>query len=151
MKALKYFAGVVLATVGVVFAIGAIIHFLDPGPDVSFWATGMTFVALALIGLGGAFGLLKNTVLAHGKLCPQCGGAERQAAGVLRRHHNFWLFHTCGWMISLLWGLISERQVRCVPCDALYFTSTRGSRIAGVIFWVFVLLLLFGLLVDLMG
>lgn len=105
-------------------------------------------VVSGLLPLAGAFALLRATFTVPGKPCPQCGGTERQAAGVLRKSYNPWLFHFCGWLFAALWGARREQQVRCVQCDRLYMIETRGTRIAGVLVWVFVLLMLAVVLVE---
>lgn len=151
MRALRHIAGILLAAVGVLFALGTIIHFFDPDPEVPFWMVCLMFVTLGVIPLGGAFGLLRTTVLSPGKPCPGCGCEERHAAGVLRRSHNPWLFHFGGWLFASLWGASRERQVRCAQCDTLYLTETRGSRIAGVLLWIFLLLVLLAAIVEQLG
>lgn len=50
-----------------------------------------------------------------------------------------WLFP-----LSLLWGASRKQQVRCVDCDTLYLIETRGTRIAGIAFWILVLLFILG-------
>jgi hypothetical protein len=151
LRALKHIAGILLAAAGVLFILGASSLFLDRDPDVPLWFVGVMFVVLGLLPLRGAFALLRATVTAPSKSCPQCGGKERHAAGILRRSHNPWLFHVGGWLLASLWGASREQQVRCAQCETLYFTDTRGSRIAGVVLWVFLLLLLFGAIVEQFG
>ena len=148
MRALKHIAGILLAAVGVLFALGAVVHVFNPDPEVPLWMVGVMFVVLGLLPLGGAFALLRPTVTAPSRACPQCGGKERQAAGVLRSSHNPWFFHFGGWFFASLWGASREQQVRCIQCDKLYMTDTRGTRIAGVLLWVFLLLLLVGVIVQ---
>jgi hypothetical protein len=148
MKALKHIAGIVLATVGVMFALGAAVHVFDPDPEIPLWMVGVMFVVLGLLPLSGAFVLLRATVTAPSKSCPQCGGRERQAAGVLRRSHNPWFLHFGGWLFASLWGASREQQVRCAQCETLYMTDTRGTRIAGVVLWVFLLLVVCGVIVQ---
>jgi len=140
MKALKHTVGIFLATIGVMFVLGGIIHVFAPDREVPLWMVGVMIVVLGLLPLGGAFALLRATVTAPSRSCPQCGGTERHAAGVLRRSHNWWLFHFCGWLFASLWGASREQQVRCAQCDTLYLTDTRGTRIAGVLLWVFLML-----------
>jgi peptidoglycan/LPS O-acetylase OafA/YrhL len=151
MSVLKHIAGILLAAIGVLFALGAIAHFFDPEPDIPFWMSGIMLVVLGLFPLVGAFALLRTTVLRPSKPCPQCGGKDHQAAGILRHSHNPWLFHFGGWLFASLWGASRERQVRCVQCDKLYFTETRGTRIAGVCLWVFLLLLVIAAIVEQLG
>ena len=148
MKALKHIAGILLATVGVMFALGAVLHVFDPDPEIPLWMIGVMFVVLGLLPLGGAFALLRTTLTAPSRSCPQCGGRERQPAGVLRTSHNPWLFHFGGWLFAGLWGASREQQVRCAQCETLYLTDTRGTRIAGVLLWVFLLLVVGGVIVQ---
>jgi len=148
MRALKHIAGILLATVGVMFVLGAVVHVFDPDPELPLWMVGVMFVGLGLFPLVGAFALLRATVTAPCRPCPQCGGTERQPAGVLRSSHNPWLFHFGGWLFASLWGASRERQVCCVHCDRLYMTDTRGTRIAGVLVWIFFLIVLAGVLVQ---
>jgi hypothetical protein len=148
MRALKHIAGVILAAVGAFFALGAVLHLFDPDPEVPLWMVAVMFAVLGLLPLGGAFALLRATITAPSQACPQCGGAERQAAGVLRSSHNPWLFHFGGWLFASLWGASREQQVRCAHCETLYFTDTRGTRIAGVVLWVFLLLVMLAVIVQ---
>jgi hypothetical protein len=148
MRALKHIAGILLAAVGVLFVLGALALVFNPDPEIPLWGVGVMFVVLGLLPLGGAFALLRAAVTAPSRSCPQCGGTERQAAGVLRSSHNPWLFHFGGWLFASLWGASREQQVRCVQCDKLYLTDTRATRIAGVLLWVFLLLLLFGVIAQ---
>ena len=95
-----------------------------------------------------AFFLLKTTVTAPAKQCPQCGGTDRKPAGILRKTHNPWVWHLAGGLFASLWGASREQQVRCAQCDTLYLTDTRGTRIAGVALWVFILLIVFGVIAE---
>ncbi len=148
MKAVNHLAGLLLATIGVIFVLGSMAHFFDPDPEMPLWMVGVMFVVLGLLPLGGAFVLLRATVTAPSKPCPQCGGKERQPAGVLRTSHNRWLFHLCGWVFASLWGASREQQVRCAQCETLYLTDTRGTRIAGVCLWVFLLLVVYAVIAQ---
>lgn len=142
MKPLRHIAGVLLATMGVFFVLAACALFFDPHRDVPWWMVGVLLVGLGFVPLTGAFLLLLATLTTPERSCPRCGGVTRHAAGVLQRHHNPWMFHFGGWLFASLWGASREQQVRCGQCDTLYLTDTRGSRIAGVVFWIVLLLLL---------
>jgi len=146
MKALKHIAGILLATIGVACTMGAVALIADPDPDLSPLAVGVILVFLGLLPLGGAFLLLRVTLTAPSRSCPQCGAKERQAAGVLRRSFNPLLFHLGGWLLSSLWGASRQQQVRCCQCETLYSTDTRATRIAGVLLWVVLLLIFLGVL-----
>lgn len=148
MRTLKHIAGIILATVGVMFVLSAVVCVFAPDPEVPMWMLGVMFVVLGLLPLGGAFALLRATVAAPGRSCPQCGGTERQPAAVLRSTRNLWLLHFGGWLLASLWGASREEQVRCAQCDTLYMTHTRATRIAGVLLWVFLLLVVFGAILQ---
>src|SRR6185369_9143716 len=127
MQALKHIAGILFATVGVMFVLGAVLQVCEPDPEFPLWMVGVLFVVLGLIPLGGAFALLRSTFTSPSRSCPQCGGRERQAAGVLRRSHNPWLLHLGGWLFASLWGASRGQQVRCGQCETLYLTDTRAT------------------------
>jgi hypothetical protein len=148
MRALKHIAGILLATVGVMFVLGAAASVLDPDPEIPLWMVGMVFLVLGLLPLGGAFALLRVAITAPSRSCPKCGGTERQPAGVLRTSHNPWLFHFGGWLFASLWGSSREQQVRCDQCATLYMTATRGTRIAGILLWILLLLVLIGVIAQ---
>lgn len=148
MRALRHITGVLLATVGFAFVLGAVALLVDRDPELSPWMVGVTLIVFGLLPLGGAVFLLRPTLTAPSRACPQCGGTERQAAFVLRRSHNPWLFLLAGWLFASLWGASRQQQVRCCQCETLYFTDTRATRITGVLLWVFLLLILLGVLAQ---
>lgn len=148
MRVLKHIAGILLAAIGVLFVLSTVANAFAPEPGMPLWIAGVMFVVLGLLPLGGAFSLLRATVGAPSRPCPQCGGTERQAAGILRRSHNRWLFHLGGWLFASLWGASREQQVRCTQCDTLYLTQTRATRIAGVLLWVLLVLMMFGVIIE---
>ena len=150
MKALRHIAGVLLATVGVMFVLGSI-DAVFGDREVPLWIAGVMFVVLGLLPLYGAYALLRTTILAPAKSCPQCGGAKRQEAGVLRKSHSLWLFHIGGPLLSSLWGASRERQVRCADCDTLYMTTSKGTQIAGILLWVLIMLILLGIVAEGLG
>jgi len=144
MRTLKHSSGILLATVGVLFTLTAAALVLNPDPEFPLWMASVVFLLLGLLPFAAAFLLLRVELTAPSKSCPQCGGTQRLAAGVLRSSHSRWLLHFGGWLFASLWGASRERQVRCGQCETLYLTDTRGTRIAGIVFWVFVLLFVFG-------
>ena len=146
MKALRHIAGILLATLGVMVGLGAVVELLNPASEIPQWLVGILSVVLGLLPLGGAFLLLRPTLTAPSKPCPQCGGREHKAAASLKRSHNPWLYHLGGWLLSALWGASRGTQVRCTQCDTLYVTDTRATRIAGVLLCIFLLLVLGGLI-----
>jgi hypothetical protein len=148
MRTLKHISGILLAAVGVTITLGAAARVFTPDPELPLWMAGVLFVLLGLLPLAAAFLLLRAALTAPAKSCPQCGGTQHLAAGVLRSSHNRWLFHFGGWLLASLWGASRERQVRCAQCESLYLTDTRGTRIAGVLLWVFLLLVVFGLVAQ---
>src|SRR2546421_11198551 len=148
MRALKHITGVLLATFGFAFILGAVALLVDRDPDLPPWMVGVMLIVLGLLPLGGAFFILRATLTAPSRACPQCGGTERQPAGVLRSSHNPWVFHLGGWLLASLWGASRQKQVRCCQCETLYSADTRATRIAGVLLWVFLLLTIFGVLAE---
>ena len=145
MKALKHVAGIVLATIGIGFALGSVGDALDGASDTPLWWNAGIFVVLGLAPLAGAVILLRRSATElPPRQCPNCGSTERAQAGVLTKPQTTWLMHSGGWLLASLWGASREQQVRCVQCDGLYFTETRGTRIASIFLWVFLLLMLIG-------
>ena len=144
MKALKHIGGILLATIGVLFVLGTIAQAFDKESEIPGWLITVMFFVLGLLPLAGAVALLRGAAELPTAQCPKCGGAEHAPAGVLTTRNNPWLFHFGGWLLASLWGASRQQQVRCVQCESLYFTQTRGGRIAGICLWVFLLLVLFG-------
>ena len=52
--------------------------------------------------------------------------------------------HTAGFLTAALWGASRKQEVRCVDCANVYQIDTRGTRIAGLLLWIFMLLLITG-------
>ncbi len=150
MRGLKHIVGSLLAAVSVFIVLVAGAYLFETDPEVPPAFVGLMFVVLGVLPLVGAFALLRPALFQPGKACPHCGEKDHHPAGVLRRSNNPWMFYFGGWLIALLWGASRKRQVRCVQCDTLYDTDTRGSRVAGVMLLVFFLLLLFGAIVELL-
>jgi hypothetical protein len=148
MRALKHTAGVLLATVGVLFVLAAAMSVSEPDPEVPTWMVAGLLLVLGLIPLGGALALLWAAVTAPIRLCPQCGGSGQRPAGVLRKTNSLWLLHLCGWLFASLWGASRDKQVRCAQCETLYTTDTRGTRIAGILLWVLLLLVVSGVIAE---
>ncbi len=148
MGVVRHISGLFLAALGLLFAIGAIALVFDKESDLPVWMIGAMFVLLGLLPLAGAIHLLKRSTAAPPAFCPSCGNPEWAAAGVLTRPNSFWLMHLGGWLLASLWGASRKQQVRCVQCDHLYFAETRGTRIAGILLWVFVLMVLLGTMLD---
>ncbi|MDB6023989.1 MAG: hypothetical protein JWM68_212 [Verrucomicrobiales bacterium] len=146
MKQLKYIAGILLATVAAMAVLGTISFLLNPDPDVPWWIVGVMFV-LGLVPFGGAFLLLRDNLTVASRPCPKCKSAERRIAGVLRRP-NKWAQHIGGILLASLWGASRGQQVQCIHCNTLYLTQTRGSRIAGILLWIFLLLALSGVVLP---
>src|SRR5258708_5340314 len=78
MKALKHIAGILLATVGALFVLSSVDLFFARDREVSPWAILLMFGVLGLLPLGGAFALLRKTVTAPGRSCPQCADTQWQ-------------------------------------------------------------------------
>jgi hypothetical protein len=147
LKILRHLAGIILATLGVLLVLGAVIHLVEPDPEIESWVVAVSFV-VGLLPLTGAFFLLRGTVGAPGRSCPQCGGTAKKAVMVLGGKRHRWLFHLSGWFLASLWGASREQEVQCVQCRKVFLTHTRASRIAGVVLWVFVLILGLGVVVE---
>jgi hypothetical protein len=143
MRALKHVAGILLATIGVAFTMGAIALLLDKEPLDAFFV--VTFVLLAVVPLVCSFLLLRRK---PGELpsrqCPTCGSTQHTQAGVLTPHTRLWLIPLVGWAMAALWGGSRPRQIRCSQCDTLYFAQTGASHLAGIVLWIFILLTLLG-------
>jgi hypothetical protein len=152
MKTLKHIGGIMLATFGMVFVLGSIAAMLSRDSETSGWVIAVMFVGLGLAPLAGAVLLLQGSATELPPVqCPNCGSNEYAPAGVLTKARNFWIWHFGGWLFHTLWGASREQQIRCVQCDALYLTQTRSTRIVGIVLWVFVLLLLLGIIAELWG
>ncbi|MBI3881658.1 MAG: hypothetical protein HY301_16540 [Verrucomicrobia bacterium] len=152
MRALKHICGILLATAGVALVLGGIAQMLDPKLDAPWWLIVLILWLPGLLFLGGAVLLLRRSATdLPPTCCPKCGGVERAPAGVLTRSSNPWIMYLGGWLLASFWGASRQQQVRCVQCDNLYFTETRGTRIAGILLWVFLLLLLLGSIAERMG
>ena len=148
MRALRHTGGILLATVGVILLLAAGMSISEPDPEVPAWMVAGILLGVALIPLSGAVALLWAPVTAPIRLCPQCGSPERGPAGELRKSGSLWLLHLCGWLFSSLWGASRDKQVRCTQCETLYMTDTRGTRIAGILLWVLVLLVVSGVIAE---
>jgi hypothetical protein len=136
MKALKHMAGIALATAGLSFWIGALILMFDRESDVPPSGAILFFIVLGIIPLGGAVALLRGPFTEPPRPCPQCGGTKHRAAGVHRS-------------VRGLWEASREREVCCLTCNTRYLTATKASRIAGILFWILLLMILFRALIQL--
>jgi hypothetical protein len=147
VKILKHLAGIFLATVGLAMALGSCTLAFQEDEDIPLWG----LVIILLLGLSamlGAVALLKRRANdLPSRTCPKCGSQDKARAGIVGTgnilyvvaYFLIWLFP-----LSLLWGASRKQQVRCVNCDTLYLIETRGTRIAGIVFWVLVLLFILG-------
>lgn len=141
MKIFRHIAGIVLGAFGLVIMLGAGVLIFDAVHRVSLGIAVLIFVLLGLLPFAGAFTLLRSTLTTPGNPCPQCGGTEHVTAGVLRPARNWWLFYIFGWLFAALWRASRKQQVRCVQCDTRYLTATAGTRIAGTLLWMFLLMI----------
>ena len=145
MKALKHIAGIILAAFGIALTLGAVADALAKESETPLWMSVLVIVVLGLLPLTGAVTLLRKSAMevppSH---CPKCGGTEQAPAGVLASSRSIWLMHFGGWLLASLWGASRQQQVRCLQCETLYFTETRGTRLSGILLWVFLLLMLLG-------
>jgi Na+/melibiose symporter-like transporter len=84
MKALKYLAGITLATIGVVFTVGPVVDVFNPQSEWYWWMNAGMFVVLGLLPLAGAVALLKRSATEiPPRRCPRCGRPEQAPAEVL--------------------------------------------------------------------
>ena len=151
LKIVKHIAGILLAAVGVLFTLGSALLILEPDPEVPLWGLGPMVAVFGVIPLLGSFALLWRTLTAPGKACPQCGGRRGRAPVSLTARRNWLLSFLTGWLLASLWGASRQQQVQCLQCESVYVTDTRGSRIAGVLLWVFVAILAFGVIAEQSG
>jgi hypothetical protein len=147
MKVIKHMAGIILVAVGVLFLLVSVAVAVKPDPDIPRWGAIPVFLILGVFPLWGGYRLLRSFIFVPAAVCPQCGSSERRQA-VLTRGLNPWVFFTGGAVISALWGSSRKQQARCKECETAYGYDTRGSRIAGVCFWIIVLFVLCGYLIS---
>ena len=145
MKAVKYIAGILLATFGVFVVIGAVELFAAPDPQIPSWAIWALLIILGLPSLAGAFFLLRSSIIAPGKPCPGCGSMENKLSNTLQRRGGWWAIPVAGWISWALWRSSRGQIVRCVQCETVYTTHTRGTRIAQIFFLIFMLIFCFGI------
>jgi len=148
MKTLRHLGGILLGAVGLLFFFSSLGQILAP-TEMSRWNALLFFVTLGCLPILCAAALLKRSVMSvHYRCCPECGSADRAPAGMMLKRGNWWVYQFGGWIIASLWGASRENQVRCVRCDTLYFTETRGTRIAGIILWIVVLFFVIAEVLD---
>jgi len=146
---LKHLAGLLSAAMGCFFALGTLAELSDPARETPLWICGFFFLTLGLLPMALSIKLLRRRALElPQRRCPTCGGVERAAAGLMVNSHNPWMYHFGGWLLGSLWGASRRQQVRCVTCDSLYFTETRGTRVAGILLWIVILFVLAGLTAE---
>ena len=151
VAALRHIGGILLAAIGALFTIGTIAAIAEPDPEFPAWSVAIMLVLFALLPLVGAFFLLRRSLGAPPRNCPKCAADQRRACFGLMKERSFWLFHAAGWILAALWGASREERVECLACSTVYETHTRSTRIAGVLLWVFVLLIAFGVLAQKLG
>ena len=89
-----------------------------------------------------------NVMGVRSRRCPACPSGKHAPAGLLLKRTNWWAYFFGGWLLASLRGARREKQVRCLKCDALYFTETRGTYIAGILLWIVVLFFLICAVLD---
>jgi hypothetical protein len=149
MKTLRHLGGILLGSIALLFGVGFLWATFDPQPDLPRWKA--LLFALTLGGLPGlcAAGLLKSSItVVRQRCCPGCGSDEQAPAGLMLKRSNWWAREFGGVILASLWGASREKQVRCVRCDHLYFTETRGTRIAGILLWMVVLWFIIAEVID---
>jgi drug/metabolite transporter (DMT)-like permease len=147
MKVLKHIAGILLAAFGILFVLGAVAWGVKPDSDIPRWFAIPACLVLGVLPLWAGYMLLRKYLFVQETPCPKCGSSQRVQA-VLTRGPSLWLFLTCGAVVSALWGASRKQQARCKDCETAYSYDTRGSRIAGVCFWILILFVLCGCLIG---
>jgi len=149
MNALRHICGLVITAIGCLLLLGVLVALMDPTIELPLSQTTVMLVCMGILPTIGGVRLLRRSFVAPKlRCCPECGCAERAAAGLLQKRHSVWLTRLGGILLSGLWAASREQQVRCIECDHLYFTETRGSRIAAACLWVFVLLWFFSVVIG---
>lgn len=148
VKALRHIAGVILGAFGVLFAFGLMGLLFRPNSTYPLLAIILGLFIFVIVPLSGAFLLLRSHIAAPSKPCPKCGNTQRQRTVRLQRSRKFWIYHFCGWLLPSLWGASREQEFRCTQCDTAYMTDTRITRITGIMLWVFVLIVLSGMILE---
>ena len=114
-----------------------------------WWKSFLFLIALGCLPLLGSAILLMGSILGvRSRRCPACTSGEHAPAGLLLKRTSWWAYYFGGWLLASLWGASREKQVRCLKCDALYFTETRGTYIAGILLWIVVLFFLICAVLD---
>jgi hypothetical protein len=82
VKALKYVAGILLATISLLLLIGGVLLIAKPD-DTPLWAA-VVVMLMGLLILAAAVALLKWTCAkTPAPQCPKCGASEKVPAGVM--------------------------------------------------------------------
>jgi len=144
VKVLRRLGGLILATIGLVMSLGSATMVVQQDPEVPFWGLAVMF-SIGLLAIFGAIALLKRRQdEIPSRNCPKCGAEDPAPAGVVGNGSILYLF---AWFLiwffplSLLWGASRKHQVRCQACDTLYTIESRSTRIAGIVLWVIIFLL----------
>lgn len=135
MSPLRYSTAVVLCALGMQVIAAGILYAFRPDPDITAWEMAGLVVLLGVFPLAIVFGLVRTYVSAPTSRCPRCDSGERRPAAKLRFTHNAFLWFVGGWLFAALWNARRDQEFVCGGCGALYATSTRGSRVAGILAW----------------
>jgi len=131
------------------FFVGFLVELIEPEAVSARWQAALFLITLGCLPLLAAAALLKKSVLSvRHRCCPACASEKRAPAGLLVKGTSWWAWQCGGWLLASLWGASREKQVRCLQCDTLYHTATRGTRIAGALLWMVVLWFLVATLLD---
>ena len=143
MNALRHLGGILLGAVGLLFFVGILLSPSETG--MSRWGSFLVFISLGCLPLVCSAALLRKSVMSvRQRRCPGCSSEERAPAGLMVKRVHGWAHQFGGWLLGSLWGASRAEQVRCLKCETLYFTETRGTRIAGVLLWIVILWIVLG-------
>jgi len=149
MKALRHLVGILLGSAALLLLLTGIGAVSNQQLNAPWWMGGM-YLCFGFASLVGSLVLLRRTLFgAPARQCPQCGNTDYRVPALSRARRQGWLIDWLGkHLLGSLWGASREQKVLCAACQTPYFTHTRGSRIAGVLLWVFLFFVLFGQLAS---
>ena len=143
VRGLKRLGGIVLAAVGMIFAL-SFLALLFRHAGFPWWSIVVGFVLLSVAPFSGAYFLLKDEIQAPSKSCPKCGAVERAPCLSLRKSRSFLPYYVFGWLLTALWKASKEEEFRCLSCETVYFSDSKSTRISSLALCVFVLMIVFG-------
>jgi hypothetical protein len=92
VKVLRHLSGLILATIGLVMALGSATMFVQQDPEVPFWGLAVMF-SMGLLAIFGAIALLKRRQdEIPPRNCPKCGAEDPAPAGIVGGGNILYLF-----------------------------------------------------------